>query len=80
MQYLEVTTTPSIVSLKDYEEKVVPKLTDLHEVYGIAAPICMLIIRPIVQAAILVRLPSHLLSPRHSRRSHFISIHFLRRT
>lgn len=43
------------MEMKDYEEKVVPKLTELHEVYGICAPICMQIIRPIVQAAILVR-------------------------
>ncbi|KAI0082601.1 hypothetical protein K474DRAFT_1655406 [Panus rudis PR-1116 ss-1] len=53
LQYLELLTSPSVISLKDYEEKIVPSLTELNLTYGISAPICMQIIRPILNAALL---------------------------
>ncbi|KAF5393664.1 hypothetical protein D9757_000298 [Collybiopsis confluens] len=53
LQYLELLTTPSVVSPEDYANKVLPPLRDLHEKYGISAPICMQIVRPVLHAQLL---------------------------
>ena len=52
LQYLDLLTTPTVVSPRDY---VLPSLADLGETYGISAPICMQIIRPMLQGTLLVR-------------------------
>jgi THO complex subunit 2 len=43
----------------DYTNKILPSLAELGEKYGISAPICMQIIRPMLQGALLVS-PYHL--------------------
>ncbi|TFK73010.1 hypothetical protein BDN72DRAFT_791474, partial [Pluteus cervinus] len=53
LQYLELLTSPNVVSSHDYEHKVLPPLADLGEKYGICAPICMQIIRPVLHAHLL---------------------------
>ncbi|KAF7355034.1 THO complex subunit 2 [Mycena sanguinolenta] len=52
-QYLELLTSPTVVSPQDYANKVLPSLAELGEVYGICAPICMHIIRPVLNAKLL---------------------------
>ena len=54
LQYLDLLTTPTVVSPRDYAAKVLPSLADLGETYGISAPICMQIIRPMLQGTLLV--------------------------
>ncbi|KAG6850048.1 hypothetical protein H0H93_001864, partial [Arthromyces matolae] len=51
LQYLELLT--SVIPLADYADKVLPSLGDLGVVYGICAPICLQIIRPVLQASLL---------------------------
>ncbi|KIK65595.1 hypothetical protein GYMLUDRAFT_70692 [Collybiopsis luxurians FD-317 M1] len=53
LQYLELLTTPSVVSPGDYANKVLPPLRDLHEKYGISAPVCMQIVRPVLHTQLL---------------------------
>ncbi|OSX60384.1 hypothetical protein POSPLADRAFT_1058548 [Postia placenta MAD-698-R-SB12] len=53
LQYLELLNAPSIISPQEYAQKVVPPLAELSEKYGICAPICMQIVRPILNAALL---------------------------
>jgi THO complex subunit 2 len=53
-QYLDLLTSASVVSPQDYANKVLPTLGELGEKYGIAAPVCMQIIRPMLQGALLV--------------------------
>ncbi|GLB33487.1 putative THO complex subunit 2 N-terminus [Lyophyllum shimeji] len=53
LQYLELLTSPSVIPLKDYATKVLPSLGDLGVIYGISAPICMQIIRPVLQTSLL---------------------------
>ncbi|KAJ3922736.1 transcription factor/nuclear export subunit protein 2-domain-containing protein [Lentinula edodes] len=53
LQYLELLTTPLVVSPHDYATKVLPPLRDLYEKFGICAPICMQIIRPVLHAQLL---------------------------
>jgi len=57
LQYLELLTSPDVISAEDYNNKILPSLADLGELYGISAPICMQIIRPKLNEALLVRLP-----------------------
>ncbi|KAF7353062.1 THO complex subunit 2 [Mycena venus] len=52
-QYLELLTSPTVVSPQDYANKVLPPLAELGELYGICAPICMHIIRPVLNAKLL---------------------------
>ena len=54
LQYLELLTSPSVVTPRDYADKVLPSLTELGRDYGICAPICMQIIRPVLHASLLV--------------------------
>jgi THO complex subunit 2 len=54
LQYLELLTSPQVVSPSDYASKVVPSLAELGEKYGISAPIFMQVVRPILNAALLV--------------------------
>jgi THO complex subunit 2 len=54
LQYLELLTTPAVVSSVDYSEKVLPPLAELGEKYGICAPVCMQIIRPMLNGMLLV--------------------------
>ncbi|OBZ76414.1 THO complex subunit 2 [Grifola frondosa] len=53
LQYLEMLNSPTVISSQDYAENVLPSLTELNEKYGISAPICMQIIRPVLNAALL---------------------------
>ncbi|KAG6897219.1 hypothetical protein C0992_003417 [Termitomyces sp. T32_za158] len=53
LQYLELLTSPSVIPLSEYANRVLPSLGDLGVVYGICAPICMQIIRPVLQASLL---------------------------
>ncbi|KAJ3723327.1 transcription factor/nuclear export subunit protein 2-domain-containing protein [Lentinula raphanica] len=53
LQYLELLTTPLVLSPQDYATKVLPPLRDLCEKYGICAPMCMQIIRPVLHAQLL---------------------------
>lgn len=55
MQYLELLTSPAVVTAQDYSQKVLPPLRDLGEMYGISAPICMQIFRPVLNGLLLVR-------------------------
>ncbi|KAG1756059.1 transcription factor/nuclear export subunit protein 2-domain-containing protein [Suillus lakei] len=48
LQYLDLLTSPAVISPKDYATRILPSLTDLGELYGIAPPICMQIIRPML--------------------------------
>jgi len=54
LQYLDLLTSQSVILPQDYANKVVPSLGELGEKYGIAAPICMQIIRPMLQGTLLV--------------------------
>ena len=54
LQYLELLTSPSVISLEDYATKVLPSLAELHQDYGIYAPICMHIIQPVLHLLLLV--------------------------
>ena len=58
LQYLELLTSPDVISAEDYNNRILPSLADLGELYGISAPICMQIIRPKLNEALLVRLSS----------------------
>ncbi|KAF9045967.1 hypothetical protein BDZ89DRAFT_1155277 [Hymenopellis radicata] len=53
MQYLELLTTPSVVTFEDYVEKVLPSLGDLAAKYGISAPMCMQMFRPVLHDILL---------------------------
>ncbi|PIL37228.1 hypothetical protein GSI_00921 [Ganoderma sinense ZZ0214-1] len=53
LQYLELLTTPTVISAQDYATKVVPPLAELNEKYGICAPMCMQIYRPILHGTLL---------------------------
>ncbi|KAF7978302.1 hypothetical protein HWV62_899 [Athelia sp. TMB] len=53
LQYLELLTTPAVVSSADYSQKVLPSLAELGEKYGICAPICMQIVRPMLNGLLL---------------------------
>ncbi|KAJ7755620.1 transcription factor/nuclear export subunit protein 2-domain-containing protein [Mycena maculata] len=53
LQYLELLTSPSVVAPQDYANKVLPSLAELGELYGICAPICMHILRPVLNAKLL---------------------------
>ncbi|KAI9512728.1 transcription factor/nuclear export subunit protein 2-domain-containing protein [Russula earlei] len=53
LQYLELLTSPAVIQSQDYAQKVVPTLAELAEKYGICPPICMQIIRPILQSSLL---------------------------
>ena len=55
LQYIEFLTSPSIIAPDDYAKKILPSLSDLNQLYGIAPPICMLIIRPVLNLSLLVR-------------------------
>ncbi|KAI0729395.1 transcription factor/nuclear export subunit protein 2-domain-containing protein [Fomitopsis betulina] len=52
LQYLDLLTTPTVVSPEDYAQKIVPPLAELHEKYGISIPLCMQIIRPMLNVSI----------------------------
>lgn len=54
LQYLELLTTPLVVPSQDYAQKVLPSLAELGEKFGICAPICMQIIRPMLNGLLLV--------------------------
>jgi THO complex subunit 2 len=54
LQYLELLTSPAIIPPEDYATKILPSLADLGELYGISAPICMQIIRPMLNSILLV--------------------------
>ncbi|KAI0693806.1 transcription factor/nuclear export subunit protein 2-domain-containing protein [Cytidiella melzeri] len=53
LQYIELLVSPSVISLSDYATKILPPLTELNKVYGIPAPICMHMIRPVLNAKLL---------------------------
>ncbi|KAF8639741.1 hypothetical protein AX17_001003 [Amanita inopinata Kibby_2008] len=53
LQYLELLTSPSVVSSDDYAKKVLPSVGELGETYGVCAPICMQIIRPVLHTSLL---------------------------
>ncbi|TFY55341.1 hypothetical protein EVG20_g9356 [Dentipellis fragilis] len=53
LQYLELLNTPAVIPSSEYAEKVVPSLADLGQLYGIGAPICMQIMRPIWHSTLL---------------------------
>ncbi|KIY72984.1 hypothetical protein CYLTODRAFT_343075 [Cylindrobasidium torrendii FP15055 ss-10] len=53
-QYLSVLTT-SWIPLEVYANEILPPLGDLGELYGICAPICMQIYRPVLTEKILVK-------------------------
>ncbi|KAI6047038.1 transcription factor/nuclear export subunit protein 2-domain-containing protein [Pisolithus marmoratus] len=44
---------PSVVTPEDYANKILPPLAELGELYGISAPICMQIIRPMLNHTLL---------------------------
>ncbi|KAF7301535.1 hypothetical protein MIND_00719000 [Mycena indigotica] len=54
LQYIELLTSASVVAPQDYANKVVPSLGDLGELYGICAPISMHIVRPVLNAKLLI--------------------------
>lgn len=54
LQYLELLTCPAVITPEDYANKILPALADLRELYGISAPICMQIIRPMLNHTLLV--------------------------
>jgi len=58
LQYLELLTSPSVISEEDYATKILPTITELGRDYGICAPICMQIMRPVLHASLLVCYPS----------------------
>ncbi|KAF7331994.1 hypothetical protein MKEN_00079700 [Mycena kentingensis (nom. inval.)] len=53
LQYVELLTSHLVIAPQDYAEKVLPTLGELGELYGISAPICMHIIRPVLNAKLL---------------------------
>ncbi|KAG7448931.1 uncharacterized protein BT62DRAFT_653210 [Guyanagaster necrorhizus] len=53
LQYLELLTSPSVVPAEDYANKIIPPISELGEKYGICAPICMQILRPVLHDAML---------------------------
>ncbi|THH13890.1 hypothetical protein EW146_g6381 [Bondarzewia mesenterica] len=53
LQYLELLTSPAVMSPQDYANKVIPKLSELGEIYGICPPVCMQIMRPILHSTLL---------------------------
>ncbi|KAK0191289.1 transcription factor/nuclear export subunit protein 2-domain-containing protein [Armillaria mellea] len=53
LQYLELLTSPSVVPAEDYGNKIIPPIRELGEKYGICAPICMQIVRPVLHDALL---------------------------
>ncbi|KAI0091900.1 transcription factor/nuclear export subunit protein 2-domain-containing protein [Irpex rosettiformis] len=53
LQYIELLVSPTVVPLADYASKILPPLVELHRVYGIPAPICMHMIRPILSSKLL---------------------------
>ncbi|KAI6151770.1 transcription factor/nuclear export subunit protein 2-domain-containing protein [Pisolithus tinctorius] len=53
LQYLELLTSPSVITPEDYAKKILPPLAELGELYGISAPICMQIIRPMLNHTLL---------------------------
>ncbi|KAK0490679.1 transcription factor/nuclear export subunit protein 2-domain-containing protein [Armillaria novae-zelandiae] len=53
LQYLELLTSPSVVPAEDYANKIIPPIRELGEKYGICAPICMQIVRPVLHDALL---------------------------
>ncbi|KXN87957.1 THO complex subunit 2 [Leucoagaricus sp. SymC.cos] len=55
LQYLELLTSPLAIPPDTYATKVLPSLAELGEIYGICAPICMQIFRPVWHAALLKR-------------------------
>lgn len=55
LQYLELLTSPAVVPPEDYAKRILPSLADLGELYGISAPICMQIIRPMLNNVLLVK-------------------------
>lgn len=54
LQYLELLTSPAVIPPEDYAKRILPSLADLGELYGISAPICMQIIRPMLNNMLLV--------------------------
>ncbi|KAI0047273.1 hypothetical protein FA95DRAFT_1664524 [Auriscalpium vulgare] len=64
LQYLELLTSPAVVDAHDYAKKLAPSLSELGEKYGLAAPICMQILRPIWHSALL----AHALSMQEQER------------
>lgn len=61
-----------MISAEDYNNKILPSLADLGELYGISAPICMQIIRPKLNEALLVW-PSPFITHYFQSLIHFIS-------
>ncbi|KAF8138151.1 hypothetical protein EV363DRAFT_1292738 [Boletus edulis] len=53
LQYLELLTSPAVVSPEDYAKRILPSLADLGDLYGISASICMQIIRPMLNNILL---------------------------
>ncbi|KAL6309570.1 transcription factor/nuclear export subunit protein 2-domain-containing protein [Sparassis latifolia] len=53
LQYIELLTSPAVVPPQDYAQRILPSLTDLSEKYGICAPICMQMVRPVLSGALL---------------------------
>ncbi|KAJ7591413.1 transcription factor/nuclear export subunit protein 2-domain-containing protein [Mycena floridula] len=53
LQYLELLNSPSVITPEEYASKVVPSIAELGQKYGIPAPICMQIIRPMLHSQIL---------------------------
>ncbi|KAF9569407.1 hypothetical protein CPC08DRAFT_182366 [Agrocybe pediades] len=53
LQYLELLTSPNVIPAADYANKILPSLRELGKDYGICAPICMQIYRPVLNASIL---------------------------
>ena len=54
LQYLELLASPDVISAEDYNNKNLPSLADLGELYGVSAPTCMQIIRPKLNETLLV--------------------------
>ncbi|KAF9534975.1 transcription factor/nuclear export subunit protein 2-domain-containing protein [Crepidotus variabilis] len=53
LQYLELLTSEAVMSPEDYADKILPSLAELGELYGVCAPICMQIIRPVLNASLM---------------------------
>ena len=65
LQYLELLTSPTVISPQDYANKILPSIAELGIVYGICPPICMQAIRPVLHASLLVcYIPPHPRDPR----------------
>lgn len=54
LQYLELLASPDVISAEDYNNKNLPSLADIGELYGVSAPTCMQIIRPKLNETLLV--------------------------